>query len=155
MIVILACLIIALLMLLSVPIAFSIGLGSVYYFLASGKPLMMIPQKMFTTVDNFTLLAIPLFTLAGSIMNTGGITKRLFNFARTCVGHITGGLGHVCVLASIIFAGMSGSATADAVGLGSIESPALEKEGYRVTYLPVDRDGLLELIDPVLIACLN
>ena len=91
---------------------------------------MMIPQKMFTTVDNFTLLAIPLFTLAGSIMNTGGITKRLFNFARTCVGHITGGLGHVCVLASIIFAGMSGSATADAVGLGSIEIPAMEREGY-------------------------
>ncbi|MCX5734842.1 MAG: TRAP transporter large permease [candidate division NC10 bacterium] len=130
MTVILACLIIALLMLLSVPIAFSIGLGSVYYFLASGKPLMMIPQKMFTTVDNFTLLAVPLFILAGNIMNTGGITKRLFNFARTCVGHITGGLGHVCVLASIIFAGMSGSATADAVGLGSIEIPAMEREGY-------------------------
>ena len=130
MTVILACLIIALLMLLSVPIAFSIGLGSVYYFLASGKPLMMIPQKMFTTVDNFTLLAIPLFILAGNIMNTGGITKRLFGFARTCVGHITGGLGHVCVVASIIFAGMSGSATADAVGLGSIEIPAMEKEGY-------------------------
>ena len=130
MTVILACLIIALLMLLSVPIAFSIGLGSVYYFLASGKPLMMIPQKMFTTVDNFTLLAVPLFILAGNIMNTGGITKRLFDFARTCVGHITGGLGHVCVLASIIFAGMSGSATADAVGLGSIEIPAMEKEGY-------------------------
>jgi tripartite ATP-independent transporter DctM subunit len=81
-------------------------------------------------VDNFTLLAIPLFILAGNIMNTGGITKRLFDFARTCVGHITGGLGHVCVLASIIFAGMSGSATADAVGLGSIEIPAMEKEGY-------------------------
>jgi C4-dicarboxylate transporter, DctM subunit len=130
MTVILACLIIALLMLLSVPIAFSIGLGSVYYFLASGKPLMMIPQKMFTTVDNFTLLAVPLFILAGNIMNTGGITRRLFNFARTCVGHITGGLGHVCVLASIIFAGMSGSATADAVGLGTVEIPAMEKEGY-------------------------
>jgi C4-dicarboxylate transporter, DctM subunit len=130
MTVILACLIIALLMLLSVPIAFSIGLGSVYYFLASGKPLMMIPQKMFTTVDNFTLLAVPLFILAGNIMNTGGITRRLFTFARTCVGHITGGLGHVCVLASIIFAGMSGSATADAVGLGTVEIPAMEKEGY-------------------------
>ena len=130
MTVIVACLIIALLMLLSVPIAFSIGLGSVYYFLASGKPLMMIPQKMFTTVDNFTLLAVPLFILAGNIMNTGGITRRLFNFARTCVGHITGGLGHVCVLASIIFAGMSGSATADAVGLGTVEIPAMEEEGY-------------------------
>jgi C4-dicarboxylate transporter DctM subunit len=130
MTVIIACLIIAFLMLLSVPIAFSIGLGSVYYFLASGKPLMMIPQKMFTTVDNFTLLAVPLFILAGNIMNTGGITRRLFNFARTCVGHITGGLGHVCVLASIIFAGMSGSATADAVGLGTVEIPAMEKEGY-------------------------
>jgi tripartite ATP-independent transporter DctM subunit len=68
--------------------------------------------------------------LAGEIMNTGGITRRLFNFARTCVGHITGGLGHVCVVASMIFAGMSGSATADAVGLGSIEIPAMEKEGY-------------------------
>ena len=130
MTVLVACAVILFCMALSVPIAVSIGLGSVYYFLASGKPLMMIPQKMFTTVDNFTLLAVPLFILAGNIMNTGGITKRLFNFARTCVGHITGGLGHVCVLASIIFAGMSGSATADAVGLGSIEIPAMEKEGY-------------------------
>ncbi len=130
MTVIIACVIIALLMLIGVPIAFSIGLGSVYYFIASSKPLMMIPQKMFTTVDNFTLLAVPLFILAGNIMNTGGITRRLFYFARTWVGHITGGLGHVCVLASIIFAGMSGSATADAVGLGSIEIPAMEKEGY-------------------------
>jgi tripartite ATP-independent transporter DctM subunit len=117
-------------MIVGVPIAMSIGLGSVYYFLAAGKPIMMIPQKMFTTVDNFTLLAIPLFILAGNIMNTGGITTRLFTFARTLVGHITGGLGHVCVLASIIFAGMSGSAVADAVGLGSIEIPAMEKEGY-------------------------
>lgn len=69
-------------------------------------------------------------TLVRDFLNTGGITQRLFNFARTCVGHITGGLGHVCVLASIIFAGRSGSATADAVGLGSIEIPAMEKEGY-------------------------
>ena len=128
--VIVACLVIAVCLLVGVPIAFSIGLGSVYYFVVSAKPIMMIPQKMFTTVDNFTLLAVPLFILAGNIMNTGGITQRLFNFARTCVGHITGGLGHVCVLASMIFAGMSGSATADAVGLGSIEIPAMEKEGY-------------------------
>ncbi len=130
MTVLIACCLIALLMVLGVPIAMSIGLGSVYYFLVADRPLMMIPQKMFTTVDNFTLLAVPLFILAGNIMNTGGITQRLFNFARTWVGHIKGGLGHVCVLASIIFAGMSGSATADAVGLGSIEIPAMEKEGY-------------------------
>jgi len=128
--VLIACGIIAACMIIGVPIAFSIGLGSVFYFLASAKPIMMIPQKMFTTVDNFTLLAVPLFILAGEIMNTGGITQRLFSFARTCVGHITGGLGHVCVVASMIFAGMSGSATADAVGLGSIEIPAMEKEGY-------------------------
>jgi tripartite ATP-independent transporter DctM subunit len=130
MTVVVACALIAACMILGVPIAMSIGLGSIYYFLLAERPLMMIPQKMFTTVDNFTLLAVPLFILAGTIMNTGGITRRLFNFARTCVGHITGGLGHVCVLASIIFAGMSGSATADAVGLGSIEIPAMEKEGY-------------------------
>lgn len=91
---------------------------------------MMIPQKMFSTIDNFTLLAIPLFLLAGQIMNTGGITQRLFTFANVLVGHISGGLGHVSVVASIIFAGMSGSATADAVGLGSIEIPAMEREGY-------------------------
>jgi len=108
--VIIACGIIAACMVIGMPIAFSIGLGSVFYFLASAKPIMMIPQKMFTTVDNFTLLAVPLFILAGEIMNTGGITRRLFNFARTCVGHITGGLGHVCVVASMIFAGMSGMA---------------------------------------------
>ncbi|HTO21513.1 MAG TPA: TRAP transporter large permease subunit, partial [Spirochaetia bacterium] len=90
MTVVIACALIALFMLVGVPIAMSIGLGSVYYFLAAERPLMMIPQKMFTTVDNFTLLAVPHFILAGIIMNTGGISRRLFIFARTCVGHITG-----------------------------------------------------------------
>ena len=123
-------LLMALLIFLAVPIGMSIGIGSAVYFFARGTPLATIPQKMFTTVDNFTLLAIPLFLFAGRIMNSSGITRRLFAFANVLVGHIKGGLGHVNIVASIIFAGMSGSATADVVGLGTIEIEAMEREGF-------------------------
>lgn len=89
-----------------------------------------IAQKMVAGVNNFTLLAIPFFLLAGNLMNVGSITKKIFRFANYVVGWIPGGLGHANVVASIIFAGMSGSAVADAAGLGTIEMEAMEDAGF-------------------------
>lgn len=133
-VVVVVLLLMAVLTVFSVPIGIAIGVGSAFHLYARGLPLMTIPQKMFTTVDNFTLLAIPLFLFAGRIMNSAGITRRLFNFANVLVGHVKGGLGHVNVLASIIFAGMSGSATADTVGLGTIEIAAMKEAGFDVDF---------------------
>ena len=114
------------------PIAFSMVLSSVAYMLIVGNiGYLVIPQRLTSGLDSFPLLAVPLFLLAGLLMNEFGITERIFAFALTVVGHITGGLGHVNVLASLIFAGMSGSAIADAGGLGAIEIEAMTKAGYR------------------------
>jgi tripartite ATP-independent transporter DctM subunit len=93
------------------------------------SPLIAV-QRMVAGPDSFTLLAIPGFILAGAIMNTGGITERIFDFANKCVGHIQGGLGHANVFASIIFSGMSGTAVADAAGLGKVELKAMKKSNY-------------------------
>jgi len=92
--------------------------------------LQVIPQMMITTFDSFVLLAIPLFMLAGQLMNSGGITDKIFSFANKLIGHMKGGLSHVNVVASMIFAGMSGSAVADAAGLGQIEIKAMVEEGF-------------------------
>jgi len=121
-----------LLMFLGIPIAVSMGLTAVLSFLALGTPnlLMMVPQRMYSGTTSFTLLAIPFFILAGNLMNTGGITRRLVHFAQCLVGHIRGGLGHVTVVTNMIMAGMSGAAVADAVGTGNILIPAMEKAGY-------------------------
>lgn len=113
-----------------IPIAFSLGLSCVIYCFLNGQPLALIPQIMTTTFDSFPMLAIPLFMLAGQLMNTGGVTKRLFDFAKALVGHIPGGLGHVNVVVSLIFSGMSGSAVADSAGLGAIEIKYMIDEGY-------------------------
>jgi tripartite ATP-independent transporter DctM subunit len=98
-------------------------------------PLSVIPSQMSTgTITSFILLAFPLFTLAGRLMNTGGVTKRIFDFADVVVGWIPGGLGHVNVLASMIFAGMSGSAVADIGGLGVIEIKGMKEKGYDLDF---------------------
>ena len=116
---------------LRIPIAFSLGLVALIYVLFSETiPLGVVAQRLTGSMNSFVLLAVPFFMLAGKLMNTGGITKRIFNFANDLVGHITGGLGHVNIVASLIFAGMSGSAVADAAGLGSIEIKAMRDEGY-------------------------
>ena len=104
------------LMIIKVPVAFSLGLSCIFYFVTNGVPLETVPQIMLGSFESFTLLAIPLFMLAGQIMNMGGVTERLFDFCKKLVGHIPGGLGHVNIVSSLIFAGMSGSATADAAG---------------------------------------
>ena len=118
------------LLVMRIPLAFCLGISSAFYFLVSGNPIITLSQMTMSTFDSFTLLAIPLFMLAGHIMNSGGVTNRLFGFAKTLVGHIPGGLGQVNVVASLIFAGISGSATADAAGLGTIEIEYMKKEKY-------------------------
>jgi tripartite ATP-independent transporter DctM subunit len=123
-------LVILLLVFMRVPIVFSIGIGSLFYCLMSKIDLIVLAQRMTVTIDNFTFLAIPFFLLAGNLMNTGGITERIFKFARSLVGWIKGGLGHVAIVASMIFAGLSGSAIADAIGLGKIEIDIMTKAKY-------------------------
>ena len=116
---------------LGAPIAFILTIGAVAAIGVSGLvPIIIAIKKIFIGIDKFILLAIPLFMLAGQIMNAGGLTRRLMNFANHIVGPITGGLAQVNILASMMFAGMSGSALADVVGLGSIEIPAMLEAGY-------------------------
>jgi C4-dicarboxylate transporter DctM subunit len=116
---------------LGMPVAFAMGVISLIYLLLSGEfSLVTIPQKIFTGMDSFLLLAIPFFVLAGALMNKGGVTRRLVDFASTLVGHIPGGLGHVTVVANVIMAGMSGTAAADAVATGSVLIPSMVRQGY-------------------------
>ena len=119
-----------LLVFLGFPVCFSIALTSLLYILKEGMILVTIPQRMVAGIDTFVFLAVPFFILTGNLMNTGGVTKRIFRFANSLVGFIPGGLGHATVVASIIFAGMSGAAIADAGGLGTIEIEAMKKQGY-------------------------
>lgn len=121
-----------LLIALGLPVAVSLGLTAVGFYVLQGdfRILAMLPQRMFSATTGFTLLAIPFFILAGNLMNTGGITERIFRFADACVGHVRGGLGQVNVLASLFFSGMSGAAVADAAGLGQIELKAMADKGY-------------------------
>ncbi len=118
-------------MALRIPIAIAVGGSCLFYILGTGEiHLHTAVQRMVSGVNSYTLLAIPFFIFAGNIMNHGGVTNRIFNFANACVGHVRGGLAHVNVLASIIFAGMSGAAVADAGGLGAIEIRAMQERGY-------------------------
>ena len=120
-----------LLFLSGIPIAYGLFISSLIYILLRGEfPLYIVAQKFIAGPDSFSLLAIPLFIAAGSLMNTTGITKRIFNLARALVGHLAGGLGHVNIVASIIFSGMSGVAMADAAGLGLIEIKVMREAGY-------------------------
>ncbi|WP_319560456.1 TRAP transporter large permease [Marispirochaeta sp.] len=118
------------LLLLKTPVSFSMFVSSILYLLTYDIPVLVAVQRMASGPDSFPLLAVPGFILAGTIMNTSGITERLFNFANKCVGHITGGLGHANIFASIIFAGMSGTAIADAAGMGAVELKAMKDRGF-------------------------
>jgi len=118
---------------LGIPIAMSLGLSAlVAFFVEQGSRMNvpMITQRMQYGINNFVLLAVPLFILAARLMNTAGVTSRLFNFATTMVGFLPGGLGHANCVASLIFAGMSGAAVADAAGLGQVELKAMKDAGY-------------------------
>ena len=125
----------AFLAILGVPIAVSLGVATIFIIsLTPGFSFITVAQRMITGVDSYVLVAVPLFMLTGRLMNEGGITDRIFNFARALVGHIRGGLGHVNVLASMIFAGMSGSAVADAGGLGQVELKSMKDQGYSLEF---------------------
>ena len=112
------------------PIAFALGISSLFYLLTSDMPTIFLAQKIYAGIDSFTLLCIPGFMLAGALMNTGGITKRLFKFCNALVGRIRGSLAMINVLDSMFFAGISGTAIADVCSLGSMIIPAMKKEGY-------------------------
>jgi len=118
------------LLIIGVPVALSLGLASLVYILIDGLPNVILAHNMINGIDSFPLLAIPFFILAGHLMNTAGITTKIFAFARAMVGWMHGGLGHVNVGASVIFAGMSGAAVADAGGLGNIEIKAMRDADY-------------------------
>ena len=116
---------------LGMPVAFAMAISGTIAILRLGEvsPLL-IPQRLFMSLNSFPLLAVPFFILAGELMNTGGITRRIVEFSKVLIGHKKGSLAHVNVVSNIIMAGFSGSATADAVAVGSIMIPAMKKEGY-------------------------
>ena len=118
--------------LLGVPVGYAMVLAGFFYVTLGGATvaLTFIPSAMVSGISSYTMLAIPFFMLVGEIMNGSGITRKIFQFASAWVGHITGGLGHVNVLSSMIFAGMSGAAVADCAGLGAIEIKAMTDEGF-------------------------
>lgn len=121
----------AVMMAIGVPIAVSLGLSTIIAIVLSGDyAVLSAVHRMASGVDSYILMAIPFFILAGQLMNTGGITRKIFSFATALVGRIPGGLGHSNIVASIIFSGMSGSAVADAGGLGQVEMQAMTEEGY-------------------------
>jgi len=116
---------------LGIPFAFCLALTSLVVLLVLGNvPLHLIPQRMFTGMDSFPLMAVPFFIVAGELMNSSGITHSIVRFATALVGSIRGGLAHVNIVASMFFAGISGSAVADSAALGSILIPAMEDDGY-------------------------
>lgn len=121
-----------LLMLIGVPIAFAMGLSAVVILVTtSDVPLLVLPQRFFSSLDSFPLMAIPLFILAGSLMNVSGITNAIVRFANALIGHVKGGLGQVNILTSVLFSGISGSAAADVAAVGSMMLPAMKREGYK------------------------
>ena len=120
----------ALLIIINVPISVSLGLASGITLLYAGYPITSIPAILQSTVEKFSLLAIPLFVLAGTAMDEGGISRRLINLAKMFLGSITGGLGYVMIVVSMFFAAISGSGTATVAAIGTIIIPAMIKEGY-------------------------
>jgi C4-dicarboxylate transporter, DctM subunit len=113
------------------PIAFGMSLAGLIYLLVNDIPIQAMTQKVLSGTDSFTLLAVPLYLLAGEIMEAGGISRRILNLANALVGHIRGGLGHVVVLATFLLSGISGSSTADTAAIGSVMIPNMVRNGYR------------------------
>jgi tripartite ATP-independent transporter DctM subunit len=120
---------------IELPVAFALIAAALAWLqFASPVPMSLVVQRMSSGIDSFPLLAIPLFVLAGNLMNVGGIAARIFEFAVALVGHLRGGLAQVNIFASLIFAGMSGVAQADAAGLGTVEIKAMKKEGFDAAF---------------------
>jgi len=115
---------------LGVPVGFSMGIASLFGLILMGVDIRVIAQQMVSMVEDFQMLSIPFFVIAAQIMNQGIITKRIFDFVNELVGHLRGGLAYVNIIASVIFAGISGTAVSDASGLGLIEIKAMKDAGY-------------------------
>jgi tripartite ATP-independent transporter DctM subunit len=115
---------------IGLPLFASMGLAAFAFVWLAGIPAGIVPQKVAQAANSFPLVAAPLFILMGNIMNSSGVTDRIFEFAKACVGWLRGGICHANILASVIFAGMSGSAVADAGGVGTLEIKAMKDEGY-------------------------
>ncbi|HLU02192.1 MAG TPA: TRAP transporter large permease subunit, partial [Advenella sp.] len=118
------------LILLRAPIAVALGVPALGWLFLNDISLGISTQRMYGMLNNSVLLAVPMFLLAGRLMNLLGVTERIFDFAMALVGHIRGGLGHVVVITSMIFSAMSGSAAADSVGVGTITVKAARTRGY-------------------------
>jgi len=138
--------------LIGIPLGVSLGLASVIVlFFFSDLPLIVAANTIFGSMNSFIMVAVPLFILAGVLMETGGVATRIFDFANSLVGHWRGGLGHVNVMASMLFGGISGSSVADAASLGSIEVAEMEKKGYLRDYaaaISVASSSLASIIPP-------
>jgi tripartite ATP-independent transporter DctM subunit len=123
------------LLFLGMPLGFSMILSSLAFIVTTGTlPMEVMPQQVFRGLNHFTWLAIPLFLLAGELMNTGGITIRLVNFVQAFIGHLRGGLAYVAVVTNMLMAGISGSALADAAGTGSVLIPSMKRAGYSTRF---------------------
>jgi C4-dicarboxylate transporter DctM subunit len=148
--------VLAALILLNAPISLALGLASTVTAMVQAKgPLLFIPQKVFTSLDSFPLLAVPLFILAGSFLETGGVGRRLVHLANVLVRHLPGGLGMVVVVATMIFSEISGSSAADAAAIGSVTIPAMLRLGYTpafATAIVAAAGGAAVLIPPSIAA---
>lgn len=123
------------LLVLGLPVAFSMAVASLLYIVATGTvPDVIVAQRMIAGVESFPLLAVPFFILAGNLMNIAGVTGRIYSFAVALVGWMKGGLAQVNIIGSVIFSGMSGTAIADAAGLGTIEIKAMKDHGYKTEF---------------------
>ena len=120
------------LLLIGLPVFFALlaAPGALLYLNGQERDITLLYRNLYNGMDSFPLMAIPFFMLAGELMNRGGITARLVEFSQALMGHLRGGLAHVNVLSSMLFAGLSGSAVADTSALGSMLVPAMEKQGY-------------------------
>jgi tripartite ATP-independent transporter DctM subunit len=130
------CVVFGVLLILGLPMAFVMGMTTVFSFMYIGNPTLynLVPQRMFAGISNFVLLAIPFFVMAGEVMTIGGITKDLIRLCNLFVGRLRGGLAHINITASVFFAGISGSAASDAASIGPLLIPAMTEEGYDLDF---------------------
>ncbi len=124
----------ALMLVIGVPVIFSLGMGALAYLSTRPDLMVVVPQRLVSSFENFVFVAIPLFMLAGEIMNSGGITRRLVNLSKVFVGWVRGGLAYVNIVASMLFGGIQGLATADTAAIGSVLIPAMRKSGFEAGF---------------------
>ena len=122
-------------MLLGMPIAYCMGLAAIVTIMLDGQlPVLLLAQQFYDALDNFSLLAVPLFVLAGELMSVSGITERLVNMSKAMIGHLRGGLAQANIVTNMFMAAISGSALADLAAIGSMMIPAMKKEGYHPAF---------------------